>query len=671
MTVSVPAVNFGVAASKPSAGKSVAAAVAPLRRLVLAAVEHVSATKGVPLNWIAEGSGGDFEVTDEASRKAWAIVAVGLLDALANGGSVQLAKAQRWFGDSASALALDPMDLSRAEAWLSQVVEHPSVGDLLPYILDGFGATSRLDVLRDGSRRGDRAARKEVGSFYTPSDVADFMVECVAGPEPENAVWLDPACGSGVFLVAVLRCLERRGLSQEAVEEFATTNLRGLDISPLATDFAAYAVIAHIGSRLASSPAEAWRKIRGNLVAVDALRVTARSNAPGHSLSIDDLFGARDEPLKVVCNPPYAGSGHSTGRRHWASLSNGSAATSLCLPFVEMAWKFDGSPCDSAAFVVPLSVATNRSSNHAILREELVRGGGEWTMLFFDRQPHALFGEDAKTRNVIMLRRQAEQFSVQTSRMLKWTSRQRPSIFTEGRAVPLRETSIKRLVPKLGSSTEVEFYERLTAYALRSTTRPNLSSIAPSEIAEAADERDVFVGGTAYNFLNVFRSYPAQGDVDSTLSSSKAHRLRFPTAELAAAGFALLSSRVSFWLWHVECDGFHVPAWFLDDLPLFDLSLSLAQEQQLSGLGQALWQASRQNMIASLNGGKRTFSFRPPGGFGDRHMIDEVIRAAVGDPGRFDVALGLFEEATTRIDGTDRAMRAGNLESKVLRMMSK
>lgn len=672
MTINVSIGGYGEVPSKPRAGRSLAGAVAPSGRLVLDAVEKLRAiAPTVPLSWIAEGSGRDRETADETIRKAWALAAVGLIVAIDRKMPVELAGALRWFGDSASASALHDADVGEVEAQLSIVASDPTSKDLLPYILDSFGATSRLDVLRDGSRRADRAARKEVGSFYTPSDVADFMVESIAGPTPEDAVWLDPACGSGVFLLAVLRCLERRGKSAAEVAKFATTNLCGLDLSPLATDFAAFSLVSYVGSFLELSPAETWVKLRANLVAVNALEVTARSESRNGSLSIAELFGSIEGNLKIVCNPPYTQSGQFPARRHWDSLRSGRRSTSLCLPFVEMGWKFDGLPGDAAAFVVPLSVTTNRSSDHAALRDALSKAGGDWTLLFFDRQPHALFGEDAKTRNVIMFRRHAADFSVKTSRMLKWTSRQRSSIFSEDRAVELGSTAIRRLVPKLGTEVEVSLYRQITSYNLRSSTRPELTSIATADIADGATERDVFVGSTAYNFLNVFRTYPDPRTVGGTFSASKVHRLRFADADLAKVGFALLSSPVAFWLWHVECDGFHVPAWFLEDLPLFDLTFPKADLAQLSKLGGEVWENSRGNMIASLNGGKRTFSFRPSTGCPARSSVDAILHALIGGDAASRDALASFEEATIKIDGLDRAMRAGDLESRLLRMMSK
>lgn len=660
-------------ASSPRHGRSLAGSVGPLARHMLRAVAIIQGRlPQTGLSWLSEASQRDHECDPLPIRQAWAVAAVAALHGLRTGLPVRIPKALEWFGDQEAAEALQDEALDPAEESLTALCAESAATDLFPYILDGFGPTSRLDVMKDAGRSEDRSARKEVGSFYTPSDVADFMVEGIAGDDPEVATWLDPACGSGVFLCAVLRCLENRGVSGSRLVSFATTKLRGMDLSQLAADFAAYSITQHVISQtLEHAPVEVWRAVRANIVAINALRVTDRASAPPNALSIRDLFGAELGPLRLVCNPPYTATGSTPHAHHWASLEGSSSNGALYLPFIEMAWRLDGIEGDRAALVVPLSFATNRSSDHVRCRAALAEGGGDWTMLFFDRQPHALFGEDVKTRNAILFRRQATELRLRTSRLLKWTSRQRPQIFTESRAVDLPSKAIKRLVPKVGSADEASLYRELTQYRLASADRPKLSSTAPRDIASAATDRDVFVAGTAYNFLNVFRDYPVESDAGGRFSASRVHRLTFPTAELAHAGFALLSSRAAFWLWHAECDGFHVPAWFLEDLPLFDLRFSDAQVLELAELGRAMWQHAKADLLASQNGGKWTFAFRPTHAVAQRDHADALILASAGTRNRFCQTLREFEEAVVNVDGQTRLGRSGEYENLIKGMIKR
>ncbi|MGL6194145.1 MAG: HsdM family class I SAM-dependent methyltransferase, partial [Thermoguttaceae bacterium] len=83
--------------------------------------------------------------------------------------------------------------------------------------------------------------RKKLGEFYTPGWLADMLVETAtqgfesanseAGQEKNLPIpILDPACGSGVFLLAAVRKLKKLGLSNETILQ----NIAGFDLNPIA-----------------------------------------------------------------------------------------------------------------------------------------------------------------------------------------------------------------------------------------------------------------------------------------------------------------------------------------------------------------------------------------------------------------------------------------------------
>jgi type I restriction-modification system DNA methylase subunit len=86
--------------------------------------------------------------------------------------------------------------------------------------------------------------RKELGEFYTPTSVVDFILDQVgytADKQLELPKYdlLDPACGSGTFLVRAATRLRKR-LSQKGVGpresiEIIQKRLHGFDINPFAT----------------------------------------------------------------------------------------------------------------------------------------------------------------------------------------------------------------------------------------------------------------------------------------------------------------------------------------------------------------------------------------------------------------------------------------------------
>lgn len=619
--------------ASPKAGRSLEGLVAPLREHVLAAVAVARKLK-LDSGWLEDASQHDAIRTGLEGRAAWAAVAVTLVDMIRTGLPADGSRAESWFGLTDSARWSD-LDLS-----LKPLAGEPHLLELLPYLLDTYGRTTRLNVMRDTSLSVSRAERKKVGSFYTPADVADFMVAAIADPASTDSSewWLDPAVGSGVFLAAALR----RYQAEDRVK-FTESKLSGCDSSPQACDFAAFTLLAGVAAET-GDPSATWRAIRSNMLAVDtpsAARVgdlRARV-APGTG------------PLRLICNPPYA-AGDAV------QMADGRPTTSLYLPFIEMSWTVASGPQDAAALVVPLALGANRSADHRRCRSAMSAHGGEWTLLFFDRQPHALFGEEAKTRATIVLRRPGPTpASIRTSRLLKWTSRQRPMIFNETRAVGMGQAPIARLVPKLGSEAEVSLYRALEPYRLRSGARPEPDKAAASEIVGNAISADVFVASTAYNFLNVFRNYPDQLTWRGTLSASGINRLRCASVEEADLVTAILVSRIAFWLWHVECDGFHVPAWFLSELPLLNMRIPRGPAEELAQLGRSAWEGLQRDVICSVNRDRMTFAFRPTEISDARSAIDGLLAVLIGaDPDTTEV-LRDFERQVVSIDGSVRLAR--------------
>lgn len=651
-------VELSVDYSRPAAGRSVAAVAAPLALSMSSAAKKISAQLSPQhsLSWLDRGAERDLVPNNDCcGRSGWALAALAVLHALTVGCRPDIDQALVWFGDRSTATALQHIDFDQVEEELAGVASASGAAELFPYTLDPFGPTSRLDAMRDGSRKPHRAARKNIGSFYTPSDVAEFMVSAIRGNEP-NAVWFDPACGSGVFLRAALKIEIKEGRRERDLIEFAATRLLGIDISTQAADFAAFSICQQLAHSVQPDEfVEVWVQVRRNIVAADSMGVTSREAKPG-ALSLHDLFGEITAPLRFVCNPPYS-AGFSSIRAPYLS-------------FLDLSWQLCTRAQDNAALVLPLSVASNRDTNHCQARSRLVEAGGQWGMLFFDRQPHALFGEDAKTRAAILIRRGTGKCKVRTSGLLKWTSSRRASIFSEERAVNLADASIAKFVPKLGNEDEVELYNLLTRYKLRRPTRPALRAIAPASVRSASEPKRLFVGSTAYNFINVFRGYTEENSQLHPLSDSKVHMLDFASEDDARVGFALLSSTIAFWLWHVEGDGFHLTSWFLKELPLFDLNFERIDKERLSELGNHMWLEAQNNMVASNNGGKWTTSYSLNPNCPARTSVDSMILRALHAKSGILEAVREFNFRATSIDGKHRSARAQLQSSETKKVLA-
>ena len=82
-------------------------------------------------------------------------------------------------------------------------------------------------------------------------------------------------------------------------------------------------------------------------------------------------------------------------------------------------------------------------------------------------------------------------------------------------------------------------------------------TLRQSDAFTPAEAPRVFLASTAYNFLNVYRDVSNKaGDVPA--SENSVHCLEFAKEESAEVVFAILSSRLVYWLWHASGDGFHV-----------------------------------------------------------------------------------------------------------------
>lgn len=647
-----------------------------------------------------------------ARRAAWALVSMRIVGrsvgALPAGASLR--DGEIWFVGETN--TPEPLSDAVSEFTDREVVHalesftyDEDLRDLLPYVLDAHGPGSRASVMKDPTTRKARRAKRAAGVFYTPSDVAEFIAReslDALGETPERASILDPACGSGVFLKAVLDLARTRTPNLNR-SDFVERRLHGIDVDPLAVEAACFVLLHEClrasPGRRAGSPWSLWHRIRCNLCVADALtfqlaapardRSSALSGlrkrlddsyvAPApdrpetrtattlfsESPSLGDVFPALSAGADVVIgNPPYAAIGPRRDaaalERRFESLSARTAAGSDLFPvFVEMMWRFARPDRSASGMVVPLSLACSRRSQLQAVRRAISASGGRWRFAFFDREPHALFGEDVKTRNTIALRRKCSSdagqavATIETGPLRKWTSRQRSRLFDAIDFTPLGDgaISITAGIPKLDGPEPARVFGRLA----RRTSRMremclSVGSCLPEDAVRGRGGAHVFVGGTAYNFLNVFRPHRSLPKPRAPWSASTVLELGFAGEDAAARGFALLCSRVTYWLWRVTEDGFHVGRSFLTGLPFNDGIFSAAERVALTGLGSELWDRVQHQQVVSVNGGRQTVAYKPSAGDDLRDRIDALLLAALGAAPSFIDYLRAFTRGTVRVD---------------------
>jgi len=128
----------------------------------------------------------------------------------------------------------------------------------------------------------DKEERKRLGQFYTPESVIDYILQAV-GYSPENEIegekLLDPACGSGGFLVRAVKALveryQRRNVPAEIILNRVRDSIYGFDINPFAAHLAEmnllFQVIDLINEAKKANPDFSMGKF--NIFVTDSLRM--------------------------------------------------------------------------------------------------------------------------------------------------------------------------------------------------------------------------------------------------------------------------------------------------------------------------------------------------------------------------------------------------------------
>jgi type I restriction enzyme M protein len=145
-----------------------------------------------------------------------------------------------------------------------------------------------------------RGAKGAKGQYFTPRHVIEFCVRLLR-PMPAETV-LDPACGSGGFLLHALDHIRREhGLTgAKAVQDYCANQLWGFEIDLRALRVAKAMMILAGG--------------RGNIIRLNSLWKPAQGRPPCEDesgLTIEDVCRTRMRPFKgfdvILTNPPFAG----------------------------------------------------------------------------------------------------------------------------------------------------------------------------------------------------------------------------------------------------------------------------------------------------------------------------------------------------------------------------
>lgn len=581
--------------------------------------------------------------------------------------------------------------------------------DLFPYLLEFFQVHVNVDA--DYPHNVRRRKRQE-GIFYTPSDVAEFIAgQCVEdwlGQEyAKPLTCLDPACGSGIFLLALLAKWNQYNQDNRLL--WVVKSLYGIDKSWQAVQSCAFSLLSACLEDVVEmdvSPWRAWQAIRSNLAVADSTLITGTKRQDSLHLQekaaerlvmrntliagdadhyplprsgigltpkhvemtslldcdligerfISDLFPECSEGFAVVLgNPPYVAHSPETpslSRRNGIMTvpAREDSSGNLFTQFVEMMWRFAEPQESSSGMVIPLSIAYHSGKSFKLLREKIQLSSAEWRFAFFDRTPDSLFGDDVKTRNaIIFMRRDSNQKKVElrTSSLIRWNSRSRSGLFSAINYSDISGLPIREYIPKLGMAAEVLVYKQL----LTAKRRLGLlwRSLGPKSLSKhLSDARCVFYYSTAYNWLPVFRDYtgPLAYLRDNVNVPNSLGGLICDNDLNASFVFAVLSSRFAYWLWRVQGDGFHLTKAFLARIPIHTYHFAPDELLRIGRMADHLWGEVQKQPVVSVNAGRQSVSFSPSQCREIITEIDVILATALGLPHWFPNFLEDFVDQT-------------------------
>lgn len=162
--------------------------------------------------------------------------------------------------------------------------------------------------------------QKESGAYYTPTFLVDYILKntvddfFVKNPNTYNCKVLDPACGSGIFLVETLRKLvaqfvrvKKRPIQEEELKQLVKDNIFGIDKDENAISISVFSL--YLAMLDYTNPKELDKFKFPNLLSSE--------NNPNPNFFANDFFDPNAEYNQIfgkkeldfiIGNPPYGGS---------------------------------------------------------------------------------------------------------------------------------------------------------------------------------------------------------------------------------------------------------------------------------------------------------------------------------------------------------------------------
>lgn len=245
----------------------------------------------------------------------------------------------------------------------------------------------------------------------------------------------------------------------------------------------------------------------------------------------------------------------------------------------------------------------------------------------YDRSPDSLFGDQVKTRNTILFRRNVQSATgIFTTNLQRWTSANRTNIFQNYALCNISGMSILKNVPKISSNIEKAGYERINS------GNSNLYSL----FVRSNSDYSLIVNGTAYNWLCVYDHIPPSvGENEKPYMSGSTRIYHLPDRDSRDFCIAVLSNRIAYWFWSAIGDGFHFNASFLSDFRIGKDAFTESQYSELCCLGRKYSEQIKRHPTVSYNAGKKIVNYSHWEAMENIRKIEKIIIKALDIPNGF------------------------------------
>lgn len=410
-------------------------------------------------------------------------------------------------------------------------------------------------------------ARKLLGSYYTPSDVARyfwkefFSVNELAIQDDiprylSRHKFVEPSAGAGALFFALLEKLALFGIPPQTL---ASIDIDLVDINEDALNF-----------------------IRGQISCLEERWGVTFENI---SLIHDDFrdWVPRKSPKPVVLfgNPPFVSNERGTSR--WKNLF---------ADFLEDSLRMAG-PSGAIQFILPLSISFSR--DYTVLRQMLRDRNCRIALSSFDNIPDTLFksgkpkhdntNKANSQRCTILTVAPADKLKILSTKLHRWAKAQRENLLSVSPTYfDVTGYAFDNQIPRPQN-------ERILHYLELASDAPCLNDLVADDGTHC-----LFIAGVARNYIGV-RDHTGNGT----------HELRFKTRRDFSKALHLISSDLFFDYWLSVGDGFHLTRSNIRNFPLHD-ALSKSLESRLTE-ARKIWAQRETYKKSKLNSGRELHSY--------------------------------------------------------------